>query len=209
MQSPLAEDVRAVMDYGLDLLRRLESQQKVDLEFEQVVLLDLLQRDSIATVVHTRREKQLVNLQYALACWLDEIFTDCPQSTNAWNEQKIEMHLFGANDRAWRFWHEAEMALRHGEHDPLEVYYLCVTLGFRGEMRAQPEKLMSWISRARVAVGDIDDLQVSLEAELPPSCDARPLHGEGRMQTMIAAACVVGLVAAPFLTFVVVDWFGR
>ncbi|PQO40026.1 DotU family type IV/VI secretion system protein [Blastopirellula marina] len=209
MQSPLAEDVRAVVDYGLDLLGRLESQQKVDLEYEQAVLLDLLQRDSIVAGSGTRRDDQAVNLQYALCCWLDEIFTDCPQSTASWNERKVEMHLFGGNDRAWRFWHEAELALRRGEHDPLEVYYLCVALGFRGEMRSQPEKLNSWISRARVAVGDVNDLQLSLEAELPPSCDARPLRGESRMQTMIAAACVVGLIAAPFLTFVVVDWFGR
>ncbi|MFI4874922.1 MAG: DotU family type IV/VI secretion system protein [Blastopirellula sp. JB062] len=209
MQSPLAEDVRAVLDYGLDLLSRLESQQKVDLEFEQAVLLDLLQRDSIAAGSNTHREDQAVSVQYALACWLDEIFTDCRQSTAAWNERKIEMHLFGANDRAWRFWHEAELALRRGEHDQLEVYYLCVALGFRGEMRTQHEKLTSWISRARVAVGDVDETYVSLEAELPPACEARPLRGERRMHAMVATACVVGLISAPFLTFIVVDWFGR
>ncbi len=79
-------------------------------------------------------------VRYALTCWLDEIFIDQPSPWSVpWKERKLEMALFHSNDRAWSFWRRANQALALGDADLVEVYLLCVLLGFRGPALRRPE----------------------------------------------------------------------
>ena len=43
--------------------------------------------------------------------WLDELFILYSSWESAWNERKLEGSLYGSNDRAWRFWEQARIAL--------------------------------------------------------------------------------------------------
>ena len=40
--------------------------------------------------------------RYLLACWLDELFVVDTALSRQWNENKLEMLMFGTNDRAFR-----------------------------------------------------------------------------------------------------------
>ena len=147
MQDETAAMVHAVLGRGLALKRRLERGDSPAMANEQAALEQLLHGESEA-----RRYVDLgtdLDIRYALACWLDEIFVLDPTWGGEWNEHKLEVTLFGTNDRAWMFWEKARRASSRTETDVLEVYYLCAMLGFRGELREDPAKLTAWAAVAR------------------------------------------------------------
>src|SRR5947209_13972033 len=84
--------------------------------------------------------RPFLGVRYALACWLDELLILNSPWSAAWNERKLEAALYGTNDRAWKFWEQAELAAARPTTDALEGFFLCVVLGFRGELGLEPER---------------------------------------------------------------------
>src|SRR5205807_5159764 len=83
----------------------------------------------------TEAGDRFLGVRYALACWLDEFFILNTPWEKKWNERKLEVELYGTNDRAWKFWRQAELALALPQDDAVEAFFLCVMLGFRGQYR--------------------------------------------------------------------------
>src|ERR671918_718302 len=61
-----------------------------------------------------------------------------------WSNSKLETQKYGTNDREFKFWDQADLAARRSDRDALEVYYLCVMLGFRGRWLDRPQQLAEW-----------------------------------------------------------------
>src|SRR6185312_5642130 len=124
--------------------------------------------------------ESFLGIRYALVCWLDELFTSDRIWQAAWNERKLEVELYGSNDRAWKFWQQAALAQARPAADALEAAYLCVTLGFRGKLRDQADRLEPWIAAARLRLGKVDELSWAYAAEPEPATDVPPLHGRAQ-----------------------------
>ena len=147
MQDETAAFVHTVIRNGIALKNRLARGESLSMATEQAVLERLLSRESEA-----RRYADLsteMEIRYALVCWLDEIFVLDPNWGPEWNEHKLEATMFETNDRAWKFWEKARRAAARSDTDVLEVFYLCVMLGFRGALLETPEKLKSWAEVTR------------------------------------------------------------
>lgn len=140
---------------------------------------------------------------YPLACWVDELFTLCPPVSAAWTDRKLEGEYYGTNDRAWRFWVQAEFAAARQEADHLEVFFLCAALGFRGEKTDDPAGYAAW------AAATSDRLLPERAADWvgPPALDppaAVPLrHGFARLRRMALAAGVFALLSVPVAAWLV------
>ena len=144
-----------------------------------------------------------LDIRYALVCWLDELFVLDPPGGRSWNEQKLEVALFGTNDRAWKFWEKARLRLTRSETDVLEVYYLCVMLGFRGELRDDPERLQAWAAVARGQIEQGPGQAWPAPPELDPP--GRPAaQGPGALQTMMVRCGVALMLLIPVAAFLVV-----
>ena len=228
MQDNLAQLVHAVLRYGLDLQGRLQRGEPADLDAEQALLKDKLltdfearrwiefggeaSADAAGSTTGRRSEPrgdratQFLGIRYALVCWLDELFT--PAWNGKWNEQKLEVELYGSNDRAWRFWEQAKLARTRPTSDALEAFYLCVGLGFRGEIREQPEKLQAWMSHARLRLGNLRELAFADAAELEPPTRVPPLRGRAALSRMIMAGWLTMLAIVPLVAFCLVRRFG-
>jgi type VI secretion system protein ImpK len=139
--------------------------------------------------------------RYALAGWLDDLFilNVAPDSTCSlwWNQNQIEMALYNSIDAGNEFWRQADRAEQLGRVDALEIFYLCVLLGFRGELRDQPDRVREWRESVE------RQLQQSLRqewADLPPAVEMEsyvpPLVGLARLRM---ALLWLGLVALPIL----------
>lgn len=231
MQEDIAKLVHPVLTQGLRLQRRLAAGESPDLDVEQTLLKDLLLSDMESRRIpvyggesfYDRPEMgerqpsvaghdftpRFLGVRYALACWLDELFTADPQWGPRWNERKLEMELYGSNDRAWKFWEQARMSPPRPGNDALEVYYLCVTLGFRGELRSQPERLQSWLASTRLRLGKVQEIEWPYRPELAPSLHVPPLRGRERMRQMILTGWVTLLFLVPVVAFFIVRQFGR
>lgn len=224
MQSQLANLVHPVVSYGLDLQARLKAGARPNLDNEQTILKDLLLsefearrwtdyggdlgRGNDASTTHRgsvpRIGSHFLGVRYALVCWLDELFTcDSPWSP-LWNEQKLEVELYGSNDRAWKFWEQARLAQARPGSDALEVFFLCVMLGFRGELRDRGEELKSWIATAKLRLGNVHEIDWPFATELDPPTLVPPLRGRDRLRRMVLTSWFCTLLLIPIAAFVFV-----
>src|SRR5438045_3952301 len=116
MTDAQTELVHTVLGSGLDLKRRLDRGEQPALEIEQTSLRRLLfgrpeaerwpefAGDAADPAGPEYPGPPFLGLRYALTCWLDELFILYSRWDAAWTEKKLEMTLYGTNDRAWRFW---------------------------------------------------------------------------------------------------------
>jgi type VI secretion system protein ImpK len=233
MKEELGNLVHPVINYALRLKERLERNETPDMDAEQAALKGLLLSDSearrwgadfcgdsgltnasirVSQLGDSRRGADgFLGIRYALVCWLDEIFIlDTPWSRR-WNEQKLETQLYGTNNRAEWFPEQAERAEARRGSDALEVFFLCVMLGFRGRWRQSPDQLQAWVSRTLIQLAQSQGQECPLPADHEPPTSVPPRHGRERLQRMVLIAGVLALCIIPVFALVVVKTgiFGR
>jgi len=231
MEQSLADLAHPVLSEGLALKARVSKGEPVDQISAQAVFMDLLKVDDVTfggadfcgdtqrvaslgataprSMDGTLLSEQFLGIRYALVCWLDELFTDESPWGRQWNERKLEVELYGSNDRAWKFWSQAKLAQARPTTDALEVFYLCFMLGFRGDLRDQPETLSKWVASAKRKLGNVSEVQWPLATEIEPPTSVPPLRGRMQLRRLITTACVTLLVAIPALAFLAVHHWGQ
>jgi type VI secretion system protein ImpK len=205
MREEVARTVHPVFRHGLLARERLKRGEKLRMADVQAELKGLLRAVPGAAERLSGRGhgEAFLGVRYALACWLDEVFILDSPWRDAWNEQKVETSLYGSNDRAWKFWEQARQAEVRSDADALEVLYLCVMLGFRGDLRDDPDRLHDWREGVE---GQFRREQAhawpEAPAELPlPPTDVPPLRGRERLRLLLLAFAVVAgfsIMAAAF-----------
>src|SRR5262249_61526047 len=65
----------------------------------------------------------------------------------------LEWEYFRERIRAECFYEEADKALRLECTDPIETFYLCLAMGFRGKYDDDPEGLFLWANQMHQRVG--------------------------------------------------------
>lgn len=167
MRDEVAELVYPIFRYGLDVKEQLDASERVDMQKTQLDLTRLLadkrwnRVDGESSVLGTsafvsrspggaaRGTSSFLGVRYALVCWLDELFIlDSPWGQD-WRDHALELARFNSTEAAWRFWEQAQRAEAQPGSDALEVYYLCVMLGFRGDYRDKPNDLQAWVERVQ------------------------------------------------------------
>jgi type VI secretion system protein ImpK len=204
------EFVYPILDYTLTLGERLDRGETLSLDEEQSFLGRLLSRelrteDSTPASDEIVTSRQIEELRYAMVCAVDEFFISSTSWKDRWNERKLESKYYATNDRAWKFWRGASQALSDGDVEMVEVYLLCVMLGFRGQMAEDRQGLQAW-------VGDAQRLIESRRARLwsaPPSREPRtfvpPLHGRRSFESASLRLGVLVLATVSLVVFLVVQ----
>jgi len=226
MTDEMANLVQPIFDYGLQLKERLDQGDQPDLDAEQAKLKGLLLTDiearrwvdfggdstrdtSRGDDDDNRRGERFLGVRYAIVCWLDEFFIlNSPWETQ-WNEQKLEGELYGTNDRAWKFWEQAELALTRPKADGLEVFFLCVLMGFRGELREEPERLQQWIAATKNRIAKIKGQDWPYPLEFEPPTYVPPHFGREQLQTMVFSCGIALLAVIPVVAFFLVRRLGQ
>jgi type VI secretion system protein ImpK len=212
MQDSTANVVYPFFRYGLRLKERLRLQQKADMDAEQNALKRLFSTtDSRLGSMSSSEGAIYLGFRYPLACWLDEVFildADSPWKER-WREKAIEVSLFGERLRAARFWEQCRMAELRGDADALEVFYLCVLLGFRGDLRDDPDRLHKWRESVEVLIARNQPSEwEDRPPDLPlPEPHVPPLYGRQRLGWLYSAwAVLVGLVILLTAFWLVYSW---
>lgn len=224
MQEELANLVHPVLSYALDLRSRVERGEAPSLELEQVALKNLLRSDqdanrwveyggemdtgSLSSAPQAPGVPPFLGIRYALTCWLDDLFIVHSPWESAWNERKMEVALYGTNDRAWRFWEQARLAENRATTDALEAFFLCVMLGFRGEMGEHPERLRAW---SRSVQGKLTGMGEDWPhpPELDPPTQVPPLYGRDRFRSAVFWTCLILLFFLPVASFLLAQQFSE
>lgn len=145
---------------------------------------------------------EFLGIRYALTCWLDEIFISdpaCPWSME-WKEKSLESQIYGGTQqRAWRFWTQAELAEKRPGTDAVEAYMWCVMLGFRGSPGIlNPQE---YLERVRRRVLTAKQQEFRLPADLGLKTNVPPLRGRDKFRSsgrllLVSAALALFVGAA-------------
>jgi len=147
--------------------------------------------------------------KYALAAWIDDLLIDAPWDGRSWWEQnRLEFQLFRTAEAFTAFYLQSKKATELPRKDALEVYYVCVVLGFRGlygdpeatahaEDFGLPRSLDEWARRTSMAI-QLGQGRPPLVEQGRPGTGAPPL--EGKYLLIGSALFCVLLVAVALAT---------
>ena len=192
MTVQFSQAVDPIFLHVLDLLDRISRGETPSPQEERMRINALM--DQAGAQLGGSPEWELA--KYALASWIDEVLLETPWvGVDWWNNNVLEVALFNTRLCTELFYRRAQEAASLARRDALEVYYVCVVLGFRGLYRdgalAQlltqalnlPPDLETWARQTALAIR----LGQGRPALPPPS---RELRGAAplRMKPMVAWA---------------------
>jgi type VI secretion system protein ImpK len=222
MRADIANVVYPVFSYGIRLKESLAAGETPEFQNAQKELLGLLQAcgqvqkwadvnpNRSMDVLSTGRPAQdFLGIRYALVAWLDEIFiADSPWKAE-WTEHILELQSYRTRDRAWKFWEQAKKAETQPATDSLEVYYLCVILGFRGDFEESPDRIRAWLDSAKAQIDKSEEQEWQGPVDSQPPTHVPPLTGASRLQRMVTIVGLSMLLLIPAAMFFIFHYLLR
>lgn len=157
MTDAFADLVMPIFHRFIDLQTRLDAGEPKALEDVMQLTRSWIDEAARRAVANPDLGRSFERARFGLVAWIDEVLTDSEwgRSTGWGSEQHVlEWFTFGSRGRAYLFFERADDAEAHGDMDALEVYLLCVTLGFRGQHVYDPEQLTAWVERVYGRIGE-------------------------------------------------------
>ncbi|MDZ4782043.1 MAG: DotU family type IV/VI secretion system protein [Planctomycetia bacterium] len=161
MTPKFAQAVDPVLLHVLGLLERVARDERPSPQEERLQITALL--DQAEAIVGVGQEWELG--KYALVSWIDEVLLETPwEGREWWNNNVLEVETFNTRLCNERFYTRAQEASTLPRRDALEVYYVCVVLGFRGlyrepelaamltESNGLPDTLDGWARQTALAI---------------------------------------------------------
>ena len=161
MTPEFANAVDPVFLHILGLLDRINRDEEVSATVERIQIIGLL--DHAEALIGAGEEWELA--RYALVSWIDEVLVEAPWSGREWwSNNVLEMELFNSRACYEQFFVQAKTASALLERDAMEVFYVCVVLGFRGLYRDPefasaviqshrlPPNLSAWAKQASISI---------------------------------------------------------
>jgi type VI secretion system protein ImpK len=158
--------------------------------------LDVLGDPRVIDAAAAGAQFGFLGIRYALACWLDDIFILDSVWKEQWNAHKMEFALYKLGIRYTEFWDQAQRSQTRPTPDALEVYYLCVMLGFRGKMSEKPIELNAWRDTMQTQITEEEKRRYVAPQPVAvlPTVN-RILEGERQAQKWLKRLTIVGAVA--------------
>jgi type VI secretion system protein ImpK len=129
MTPGFSRDVGEIFVYVIGLLRQIEENENPDPAHEQASIDNLIGRAE----AHAGSAVEWKLAKYALAAWIDESLTEAEWPAREWWQQhSLERIYFDSAEAGVQFFVKSQSAREFNNHDALEVFYVCVMLGFRG-----------------------------------------------------------------------------
>jgi type IV/VI secretion system ImpK/VasF family protein len=136
---------------------------------------------------------------YALVVFADEVALDAEwPGAQAWGSALLEQEVFGTSVGGVRFFGLLE-EVRDGEPDLAEVFFLCLSLGFRGRYAADAPELEAY---RRKLVRAIPEQIPPDETKITPGA-YHAVHGEAKSSPVVNLVRVAIACAAFVLVYVI------
>jgi type VI secretion system protein ImpK len=205
MSPKFSRAVDPIFSCVLDLLDRIDRGQQCDPAEEKA---KIVKRFDAASAQLGQSPDWIDLARYAMYAWIDsELAKVRPwEGREWWQSHSLELDYWGQGLANVVFFERAQEAAKQPSKDALEVFYVCVVLGFRGfyenlpeadkvriiESLGLPTDLRSWVSQYAHTI--------RLGRELPAITDSRrpadvapPRYGK---QTLLGTLVLIGIVAS-------------
>ena len=149
MTDAFANLVGPVFQCVVDLQERLDQGESPTLQAERDRILTVLaeaERKAGASSSQLAHDFELA--RRALVYWIDEVLISSRwDHAIEWKQHILEWDIYQERLRADQFYEFAHEAETLAGTDPLETFFLCVALGFRGRYVDRPKELELWAER--------------------------------------------------------------
>jgi len=211
MSPDFAKAVDPIFLHVLGLLDRIGKGDNPAVKIEREKMRGWLDRAEAS--LGQRPDWQLA--KYALVAWIDEVMLEAPWDGQMWwKENVLEVELFNQRLAHEDFYLRARDAGSLPQRDALEVFYVCVVLGFRGLYRdpeiaetmaeplGLPPDLESWARQTSLAIRLGQGRPRILETE-DAGLGAPPLEGQTRLvwSTLFGVMLAAGLATLIWFKF--------
>ncbi|MGE0755678.1 MAG: DotU family type IV/VI secretion system protein [Pirellulaceae bacterium] len=205
MTPNFAAAIDPIFLHVLGLLERIGNNDSPSPTEERTVINNWLRNAE----AHLGQKQDWELAKYALVAWIDDVLIEAPwQGRLWWKENALEVEVFNSRDRATLFYAKSQEAGRMTRRDALEVFYVCVVLGFRGLYRdaasafladqlGLPPNLEAWASQTAKSI-QLGQGRPPITESPRPGEGAPPLEGRYRLIGTallgIVLAAIAGLV---------------
>ncbi len=203
----LRELVRDLFMYLLELRQACAAGRGPELAEVAQKLEELITRMDQMAASSPALAEQYQKVRYALVAFADEVvLTSGWEHAGEWESQLLELKFYGTSVAGQKFFEELERA-REAGREVLEIFYLCLALGFRGVYAQDDPQLLRLKQQL---LGRVSPEAARLEAALGarPAAPAQPRLLPRRISWRRVGLVVLGLIAAVVLVdrFVVWPW---
>ena len=204
MNDAFAQLVGPVLHHVIDFQRGLERGEHPSLDAEREALLARLDEAEQQARPSRTLAADFALAKYALVTFIDEILINSTWAHALdWKDHILEWEFYRARVGGERFFDRAREAESLAGTDPLETFFLCVALGFRGMYGNSPADLRDWSARAYAriaAAGTQPDRFLPDEPRDDEPEPLRPLPGESVLLAVsVLVSASVLLTLACFL----------
>lgn len=208
MTPSFSSAIDPVFLHVLGVLDKIGRNERLSPEAERAAILNWLREAE--SQVGQKQEWELA--KYALVAWIDDMMIEAPwEGREWWRENALEVELFKTRDRATQFFLKAKDAANMTRRDALEVFYVCVVLGFRGLYRDNqaalladqfrlPVDLETWAQQTSRAI-QLGQGRPSIQEDVRPASSAPPLEGKFQFLGSVVMSIVLSVLA------VLLAWF--
>ncbi|WP_152051604.1 DotU family type IV/VI secretion system protein [Tautonia marina] len=206
MTDAFADLIHPYFEHVIALQDRLAWGESPSIDVVKTELLGYLDKIENRAATSPQLSQDFAMVKYGLVAWTDEVLTDSEWGQSVdWGaqEQILEWDLYRSNLRAEKFYDMAAQAERRGTPDTIEVYLLCVALGFRGRMALLDEdQLLHWVSQLYERVLQASPVSSKpVFPEMPPDANPRSigtLRGAGLLVTISSLVAISALITLAF-----------
>jgi type VI secretion system protein ImpK len=199
MTDVFASIVSPVIQQVINLQRRLEEGESPALEPERQQILAVLADAEQQAAASSQLAHDFELAKHALVYWTDEVLTNSHWAhATEWRQRILEWDIYQERLRADRFFEKAQEAEALANTDPLETFFLCVALGFRGRFADNQPELRKWAERIynRVVAGSQQP-----DKFLPDEAIEREPLGPLPGQSILLAVSILVSLTALFTVF--------
>jgi type VI secretion system protein ImpK len=208
MTDAFASLVSPVFQYVIDLQQRMDQGESPALESERSQILALLDEADQKAGSSSQLAHDYELARHALVYWIDEVLINSTwKHALAWRQHILEWDLYQERLRADRFYEIAHDAEALAGTDPLETFYLCVALGFRGRHADSPAELRKWADRVyqRIIAG-VQQPDKFLPDESSARDPLRPLPGPSILLAVSILVSITALLTLACFVLAVPPW---
>jgi type VI secretion system protein ImpK len=208
MTDAFANVVSPVFQRVIDLQERIRRGENPALEPQRQQIRAALDEAQLRAAAVSQLAHDFELAKYALVYWIDEVLIASSWShAMEWKQQILEWEIYQERLRADRFYEQAQVAERLASIDPLETFFLCMALGFRGRYVDNRAELQQWADRAytRIVAANIQPDRFTPDEPLDRE-PLKPLPGKTILLWVSILVSLTALLTLACFIFAIPPW---
>jgi type VI secretion system protein ImpK len=149
MNDAFAKLVGPTLQFGLSFPQRLAQGEQPSLSEVRTELMEMIDEAGRRAAASRELADDFALARHALVYWIDEVLINSRWAhAGEWRDHILEWDYYRERLGGEKFFEKARDAEVRAGTDPLEVFFLCVSLGFQGRYAFSRPELQAWSARA-------------------------------------------------------------